>query len=88
VGAQRDAEGTVYLLHFEQALRGARHYIGWTSNLEARIARHRRGGATFTGRFVAAGIGFRLARTWAGTPLLERELKRVGHAPLCPLCQR
>ena len=30
-------EGTVYLLHFAVPYKHAAHYLGWTSNLPARI---------------------------------------------------
>ncbi|MBB5085041.1 putative GIY-YIG superfamily endonuclease [Nonomuraea endophytica] len=30
--------GTVYLLHFAQPYRHARHYLGWTTDLQARLA--------------------------------------------------
>ena len=35
--------GIVYLLHFERSYRHARHYIGFTQNLEQRLAEHRAG---------------------------------------------
>jgi predicted GIY-YIG superfamily endonuclease len=33
----------IYLLHFERSYRHARHYLGWTENLEQRLAQHRAG---------------------------------------------
>ena len=42
-------EGTVYLLHFERPYKGKmRHYLGWTSDLERRLANHRQGTACAT----------------------------------------
>jgi len=35
--------GIVYLLHFERSYRHARHYIGFTQNLEQRLEQHRAG---------------------------------------------
>ena len=35
--------GIVYLLHFERSYRHARHYIGFTQNLEQRLEEHRAG---------------------------------------------
>jgi predicted GIY-YIG superfamily endonuclease len=82
------AVGTVYLLHFDQPYRHARHYIGWTLDLAARLAEHARGqGARLLAVVRDAGIGWRLARTWPGTRARERQLKRQGGASRrCPCC--
>lgn len=86
---------TVYLLHFERPLgnpgnpRGqAQHYIGFTDDLEARLDAHRRGnGAAIMAAVGRAGIGWTLARTWAGGRDLERQLKRRKKARgLYPIC--
>lgn len=34
---------TVYLLHFNQKLHHAGHYLGWCDDLEARLKRHHAG---------------------------------------------
>lgn len=80
---------TVYLLHFDAPYRHARHYLGSADDLEARIEAHRKGkGARLMAVINAAGIGFKLARTWEGTRALERQLKRRKASPrLCPLCR-
>ena len=67
--SRRDEPGTVYLLHFDQAVADhARHYIGWASDLEARLADHRQGrGARLMEVLRERGIGWHLARTWEGT---------------------
>ncbi|NJM68150.1 MAG: endonuclease [Acaryochloris sp. RU_4_1] len=82
---------TVYLLHFEKPLSShhtAQHYIGWTEDLESRIARHRNGGgARFCEVAKQRGIDFQLARTWIGDRTLERQLKRrKSGRRLCPVC--
>lgn len=65
---RENVPGTVYLLHFDQPYRHARHYTGWTSDLESRLADHRDGrGARLMSVIREAGIGFSLARTWDGT---------------------
>jgi hypothetical protein len=96
--------GTVYLLHFNRPIGNpdnpkgqARHYLGWTSDLPARVASHTSGvtpmpGCGTVARIVAhvqrEGIGFRLARTWVGNRALERQLKNRRNAPrLCPFCK-
>lgn len=80
--------GTVYLLHFERPYKHARHYIGWTSDLQSRLAEHAAGnGARLITVISEAGIGWQLARIWSGTRARERSIKNQGGAAdLCPLC--
>ena len=81
--------GTVYLLHFDQPYKHARHYLGWTKRtVRCRLAEHEAGrGARLLAVVRAAGIGWQLARLWPGGPARERQLKRQGgHARKCPLC--
>ncbi|MFI6907340.1 hypothetical protein ACIBKY_39200 [Nonomuraea sp. NPDC050394] len=80
--------GTVYLLHFAHPYKHARHYIGWTGDLDARLAEHQAGrGARLLAVVKAAGITWTLARTWNGPRSRERALKRQGGASrCCPLC--
>lgn len=86
--------GTIYLVHFERPFRHARHYIGWTGGtLAARFARHRslaplRRGSALLRAVFAAGIDFKVVRTWPGTRDRERSFKINGHsAPRCPICR-
>lgn len=59
--------GTVYLIHFLKKYRHCGHYIGWTTNLEARLEEHRKGrGARLLQVVQAAGIEWILTRTWEG----------------------
>jgi predicted GIY-YIG superfamily endonuclease len=78
----------VYLLHFVKPYWHARHYLGYTANLERRIEEHRHGvGARLAQVCAEHGIGFVIARTWPGGRELERRLKRQKNSPkLCPLC--
>ena len=63
--SRRDAQGTVYLLHFSEPYKHARHYTGWTEDLPARLGAHGNGrGARLMEVIKVAGIGFPLARTW------------------------
>lgn len=80
--------GTVYLLHFDQPYKHARHYIGWTEDLLARLDQHARGcGARLMTVISRAGIGFTLARVCEGTRATERAIKNCGGAVrYCPLC--
>lgn len=80
--------GTIYLIHFETPYKHARHYLGWTTDLNARLVRHANGtGARLMEVITEAGISWQLARTWSGTRSRERRLKRQGGASRkCPLC--
>jgi predicted GIY-YIG superfamily endonuclease len=82
------APGTVYLIHFGVAYKHARHYIGWTADLDARLAAHRGGrGARLMEVITAAGITWQLVRTWPGGRGRERAIKDRHEAPrLCPIC--
>ena len=82
------ARGTVYLIHFDLPYRHARHYLGWTRDLSARLSDHASGrGARLMAVVTAAGIGWDVVRTWNGTRSDERRLKRRGgRARLCPIC--
>lgn len=80
---------TVYLLHFDTPYRHARHYLGSTDDLAARLRAHQSGnGARLMEVVGEAGITWRLARTWEGGREVERRLKRQHNGPrLCPICQ-
>lgn len=81
--------GTIYLLHFDRAYHHARHYLGWTEGvIERRLDRHMVGdGARLISVVTEAGIGLEVARLWAGTRALERQLKNRKSSPrLCPIC--
>jgi len=80
--------GTVYLLHFDRPYQHARHYLGWTTDLDSRLAEHLAGrGARLLQVVHHAGIGWTLARTWTGPRGRERQLKRQGGASRrCPCC--
>jgi predicted GIY-YIG superfamily endonuclease len=81
--------GIVYLVHFTEPYRHARHYTGWTADLDSRLAEHQAGrGARLLQVITQAGIDWTLARTWQGTRERERQLKRQGGASRrCPICR-
>lgn len=82
----------VYLICFETRFKHAGHYLGWASNIDRRIAEHRRAGPRCAKLLAAvnrAGIDWEVVRIWPG---LEKDdecrLKnRGGKARLCPRCR-
>lgn len=81
----------VYLLHFSRKYKGKQHYMGQTTDLKARLDRHKAGhGAKLVGAAAARGIRFYVVRKWQGrngTRDHERTLKtRYKLAKLCPMC--
>lgn len=84
----------VYLLHFEQKLKGrAQHYVGYTTDartLELRMQTHRAGrGGRLPNAMRLAGIDFVVARLWPdGDQAFERQMKRKKrHPTFCPICK-
>lgn len=85
-----DYKNVCYLIHFDEPIGNAQHYLGYASDLSVRISQHRSGhGSKLTGRANFLGIGWRVVRVWRdGTPAIERKLKSMGAADLCPHCSR
>ncbi len=84
-----DALGTIYLIHFDRPYKHAKHYVGWTTNLERRMKKHRSGkGARLLRVIQNAGIGWVVAKTWEGTRKNERKFKKRKDTPRqCPICK-
>ena len=80
--------GVVYLLHFDQPYKHARHYVGWTEDLLDRLDQHAAGtGARLMAVIREAGIGFTLVRLCEGTRATERAIKNEGGSVrFCPAC--
>jgi len=79
----------VYLIHFEEKLAHAGHYLGKAENIEERLARHKKGnGARILKELKQKGIDFQIVRIWENvSPNFERKLKIAGHNnKLCPIC--
>lgn len=84
----------VYLIHLNKPLspnHTSRHYIGFATDVDARIQTHLKGG-TGAARFMQVAkernIDWVVARTWSGgTRSFERSLKnRKNASKLCPIC--
>jgi len=80
--------GIIYLIHFNDKLSHAQHYVGWTTNLEKRIKLHKSGrGSALMKAVVENGIEFTVVRTWEGDRELERFLKNKKNTKFyCPIC--
>lgn len=81
--------GSVYLVHLSRALHGARHYLGFSTNVAKRLKEHAAGrGTPLLGAATKAGISWRLVRTWRKRDgYFEQELKRNHELKtLCPVC--
>ena len=80
---------TVYLLHFSEPYKHAKHYLGSAADLDTGLAEHAAGqGARLTQVVKDAGISWTLARTWHGGRKRERQLKNQGRASrCCPTCK-
>ncbi len=84
----RQPLGVVYMLHFSEPYKHARHYVGWTEDLLHRLDQHATGhGARLVTVIWSAGIGFTLIRICEGTRATERAIKNEGGAVrYCPAC--
>jgi predicted GIY-YIG superfamily endonuclease len=80
--------GVIYMLHFSQPYKHARHYVGWSEDFLDRLDTHAAGhGARLVAVIWHAGIGFTLVRIREGTRRTERAIKNAGGAPrYCPAC--
>jgi len=82
---------TLYLLHFEEKLEHAQHYVGITENLEARLKQHANGqGARITQVLFEKNMHWKLARMWKNASMqgaYERLFKRMKNGVMyCPVC--
>ena len=82
----------VYLIHFEEKLHHAQHYIGFVEkNLKQRIKKHKSNkGAKLLIAVNAKGIQWGVVRIWEkGDRTLERKLKNCKKARcFCPVCRQ
>lgn len=81
----------VYLIHFEEKLHHAQHYLGFVErNLKQRIKKHRKNkGAKLLAAINNKGILWVVVRVWQeGDRNFERKLKNRKKARcICPVCR-
>ena len=83
------SQSAVYLLHFARPYKHARHYLGYTSDLNKRLKRHARGdGSPLIKAVIQARIQITLVRVWYGVDgNYEQHLKKTKNASrFCPYC--
>ena len=82
----RQQTGVIYMLHFDQPYKHAKHYVGWTADLLDRLDTHAAGhGARLVAVIWQAGIGFTLIRVCEGTRQHRaRHQERRRRAPVLP----
>lgn len=79
----------VYLIHFDNKLHHAGHYLGYSTCLPHRIESHRNNtGAKLLRAVNEAGISWGVVRTWTvSSQGLEGAIKRQKNTPrFCPVC--
>lgn len=87
-----DRKGYVYVLHFEQPLAHAQHYVGCTRDIRQRLITHAQGrGSNLVRAAMAEGIEWRLGAlgrtTIAGLYRIERQVKNWhGSRAFCSCC--
>ena len=80
--------GIIYLICFDKPYHHARHYLGFTTDLQKRIDKHMSGeGSKLLRAVTEAGITWSVVKTWEGDRNFERSLKNKKNTPkLCPRC--
>ena len=79
----------LYLLHFDEPIAHAQHYLGSTERLQTRLKEHATGhGSTLTTEFHKRAIGFTVARVWiVQHRTAEQIAKHQKNAPsMCWIC--
>lgn len=83
---------TIYVLHFTKPIDHRKHYVGYTTDLDRRLAQHRSGeGAKLVGAVMRSGGNFVLALAlkvpFTRAQSVERYIKTHGSGMhICPLC--
>lgn len=82
-------QGTIYILHFDEPLHHARHYIDFSQHIDKRMACHEAGnGSKLMKAIKGKGISFKVARTFPGDRTFERKLHRFKKIKnYCPFCK-
>jgi len=79
----------LYILHFSEPYKHAKHYVGFTDDFNSRMASHRNGtGARLIKVILEAGIDFEAFPISSGDRKAERKIKNQKNAArFCPKCK-
>lgn len=83
----------IYIIHFDEPLAHALHYVGWCPDgkgaLSRRLKKHRDNmGARILQVCNERGISYQLARTLPGDRSRERQIKNTKNtSSYCPICR-
>jgi predicted GIY-YIG superfamily endonuclease len=79
---------TVYIIHFDTKLHHAKHYVGYTHNLQRRIILHRKGyGSKLMKAVAESNITWEVAAKFQAGRAVERAIKdQKNTSRYCPIC--
>lgn len=87
----------IYILHFDNSLSHANHYVGSSSNLDQRTRSHAKGeGARLTQYLKEIGEGWTLVAAYAKKPQATMSIKQIERTVKngknstrhCPICSK
>jgi predicted GIY-YIG superfamily endonuclease len=89
ISKKRQHMGYLYLIHFDIPYKHAKHYLGFSKDIPARLIRHQAGRGSNLMRVIEeAGIPWKVTRIWVGDRYLERKFKKHSSTRYCPVCRR
>ena len=85
-----------YLIHLDSACGrnfygGASHYVGYSNNIQRRLANHAAGqgdGSKFTTEASRKGYDLKLGNLWYGNKDFEKKLHKMNGKYHCKLCKK
>ncbi len=82
----------VYIIHLNEKLGHAGHYVGYSSNVPRRIEKHIKGnGSAFMTAVAERGISWEVAMVWLGKDWTFEKSIKHRHGSIeqyCPICQK
>lgn len=80
--------GLLYVIHFDRPYKHAKHYLGFTRDLDQRLLKHNAGnGARLMQVIKEAGITYTVHVIGYGDRYEERRLKKHSSTRYCPRCK-